>query len=242
MRRLAKEIKVCEITDGKPGAPLALRPEPVLRYTNPTLFLVDGTLWVWGERGRPTAVMKLGLAAPTGRERRWRCRVNALSPKQIEVEFDDGVTWSSQKDGLHLRPLSDTPAPVDAAAHRLIQAKDIARRLSASMQSANPSGRIELRLLSRPIDRYSDPKAGLLDGFLFSFVYGNTPSALLLLEACSEGANKQSWRCAMVRQGAAAATALLDGKPFWSVTSASPAADSGLFIGRLIPASAAEQE
>jgi len=44
MRRLAMEIKVREITEGKPGPPLALRPEPLLRFTNPTLRVVDGTL------------------------------------------------------------------------------------------------------------------------------------------------------------------------------------------------------
>src|SRR3954470_20837677 len=31
MRRLAKEMKVCEITDRKPGPPLVLRPEPLFR-------------------------------------------------------------------------------------------------------------------------------------------------------------------------------------------------------------------
>ena len=54
MRRLAKEVKVCVITDGKPGPPLPLRTEPLLRYSNAARNLVDGTLWRWGDAaGRP---------------------------------------------------------------------------------------------------------------------------------------------------------------------------------------------
>ena len=45
MRRWAKEAKVCEITAGKSGPPLPLRPEPLLRYSNPLTHVVDGTLW-----------------------------------------------------------------------------------------------------------------------------------------------------------------------------------------------------
>jgi hypothetical protein len=241
MRRLAKEVKVCEITDGKQGPPLALRPEPLLRYTNPTLGVVDGTLWGWGERGRPTAVMKLGFRGPARGQRHWAYRVNVLSAKQIEVTFGDGQTWSSRKPGLELSPLPDAPAPADSAARRLIQAKDIARRHSTSTESPNSGGRRQLRLLARPIDRYSDPAAGLLDGVLFSFVYTNNPSVLLVLEAWSEDKGERGWRYAFVRQGYGA-TALLDGKTVWSLSSDRPPADTGLFITRQMPASPAEQD
>jgi len=165
-----------------------------------------------------------------------------LSPKRIEVEFGDGLTWSSREPGLELRPLPDVPAPADSVAHRLIQAKDIARRLSVSMQTGNPSGRIQLRLLTRPIDRYNDKAAGLLDGVLFSFVYTNNPSILLVLEAWSEGAGVRTWRYAFARQSLGETTALLDGKPVWSVSSVGPPADAELFIRREMPAGPAEQD
>jgi hypothetical protein len=242
MRRLAKEVKVCESTDGKQGPPLALRPEPLLRYTNATLGVVDGTLWGWGERGRPSAVMKLGFRGPARGQRHWAYRVNVLSAKQIEVTFGDGQTWSSRKPGLELSPLPDAPAPADSAARRLIQSKDIARRHSVSAENTNPRGRIQLRLLPKPIDRYSDPKVGLLDGVLFSFVYTNNPSVLLVLEAWSEDKGARGWRYAFVRQGYGEVTALLDGKPVWSLSSDRPPADTGLFITRQMPASPEEQD
>jgi hypothetical protein len=242
MQRLAKEVKVCEIWEGKPGPPLALHPEPLLRYTNVTLQVVDGTLWAWGERGRPAAVMKLGLRAPTGGQRRWTFRVNVLSPKRIDVEFPDGLTWSSREHGLELQSLPGAPAPADSAAQRLIQAKDITRRLSTSLEATNPRGRVQLRLLPRPIDRYNDPTAGLLDGLLFSFVYTNNPSVLVVLEAWSEGAGARAWRYAVVRQGGGEMTALFDGKPLASVSSDLPSVDSELFIINRIPASPEEQD
>jgi hypothetical protein len=244
MRRMAKEVKVREITEGKAGPWLALRPEPLLRYTNPTLGAIDGTLWAWGERGRPAAVMKLGLGKPPSGRRRWAFRVNVLSSKPIEVEFPDVPTWSSRKSGVVLRPIPDAPAPAESAAHRLIQAKDIARRFSASAEAPGPSGRVQLRLLPRPIARYSEPTAGLADGVLFNFVYAGGPTALLVLEAGSEGAGMRIWRFALVGQGYdhGEVSALFDGKPIWNASSDRRPEDAGLFIRRVIPASPEEQD
>ncbi len=244
MRRLAKEVKVGEITDGKAGPPMAIRPEPLLRYSNPAGGAADGTLWAWGARGRPLAVLKLGLRGPTRGQRHWAYRLNVLSPRSIQVDFGDGRPWSSRDAGLEVRPIPDAPAPAESAAHRLAQAKEIARRFSASAQSPEPMGRTQLRLMPRPIDRYSDPMAGLLDGLLFSFVYTNNPSVLLVLEARSEGAGMRAWRFAFVRQGHdnRETSALLDGKPIWSVSTDGPPADTGLFVRRQSPASPEEQD
>ena len=141
-----------------------------------------------------------------------------------------------------MRALPSAPAPTDSAAQRLAQAKAIARRFSSSAQPLKPAGRMQFRLLTQPIDRYSDPEAGLLDGMLFSLVYTNNPSVLLVLEASSEGAGTRTWRFALVRQGAGEYSALLDGKPVWSVPNADPAVDTGLFIFRSVPANPAEQD
>src|SRR3954452_14074758 len=126
MRKLAKGIKIREITEGEAGPPLALRHDPLLHYSNPTPGgVVDGTLWGWGDRGRPPAVMKLGLAGPKRGERYWRLRVYVLSSKSIEVEFGYGVKWSSRQAGLEIRPLIDAPAPAGSATLLLIQAREI---------------------------------------------------------------------------------------------------------------------
>ena len=118
MLRFAKEIKVCENTAGKPGPPLPLRPDPLLRYSNPLTHVVDGTLWRWGDRGRPAAVLKLGFRGPTPGRRVWDFKVSALSPKTIEVEFGNGRRWSSRPPGeLQPRAVPDAPGLAGSPAH-----------------------------------------------------------------------------------------------------------------------------
>jgi hypothetical protein len=242
MRRLAKEVKVCEITDGKPGPPLVLRPGPLLRFSNPADVALDGTLWVWGERGRPPALMKLGLRERPPGQMHWHFGVTALSPKRVEVEFGDGSRWSSRLPGLPLQSVLDAAPPADSAAQRLTQAKFIARRVSIGVERQTAARRVPLRLLPRPIDLYSDPTAGLLDGVLFGFVEATVPVVLLLLEARSEAPGASKWRCAFMRQAAAEMTALLDGKVVWSVPRVPQPADTELFKARAMPASLAEQD
>jgi hypothetical protein len=241
MLRLAKEVKVCEITGGKPGPPLVLRPKPLLRFSNPADVALDGTLWVWGERGRPPALMKLGLRERPPGQMHWHFGVTALSPKRVEVEFGDGSRWSSRLSGLPLQAVPDAAPPADSAAQRLTQAKSIARRVSIGVERQTAARRIQLRLLPRPIDLYSDPTAGLLDGVLFGFVDATVPVVLLLLEAWSEGPGASRWRCAFLRQAAAEMTALLDGKLVWSVPRVPQPADTELFKARGMPASPEEQ-
>jgi hypothetical protein len=244
MRRLAKDLKVREINDGKPGPPLPLRPDPLMRYSNPTERVVDGTLWVWGERGRPPAVMKLGLREPMPGKRVWAVRVDPLSMKQIEVECPDGVTWTSRKNVLELRPLTGVAAPDESATRRLIQGKDIARRFSVSTEAPNLAGRRQFRLMPHPIDRYSDPEAGLLDGLFFNFAFTNNPSMLLVLEAIADGNKERTWRFAIVRQGRdlGVSTALFDGKPAWSAQPVRAPLRSDLFLLRPMPVRVGDPE
>jgi hypothetical protein len=240
MRRVAKGIKVSEITDGKPGPPLSLRPEPLFRFTSPGWNVVDGVLWGWGEPGRPGALMKVVLRGPTRAQLHWHSGITVLSPKRVAVEFRDGITWSSRPPGLIPASVPDAPAPADSAAHRLLQAKDIARRLSASAETPAPRGRVQLRLLPRPIDRYSDATAGLLDGMLFEFVSLASPAVLVVLEARSEATGVRTWRYAFARQGAGESIVLLDGKRVWGAPSVVPPANTELYMGRSLPDSAAE--
>jgi hypothetical protein len=135
MRRLAKGVKLAELEGGKPGAPCPLRPEPLLHYGDPDRHIVEGTLWAWGERGRPPAVMKLEYRRFTTDQKLWAVGVSALSPKRVEVELRDGETWVSRQPGLQPRPLPDAPAPADSAVPRLVQAKALARRFSIGVDT-----------------------------------------------------------------------------------------------------------
>src|SRR4029077_3289416 len=96
MRRVAKGIKVCEVMDGKPGPPLVLRPEPLLRYTASVWNEIDGALWRWGESGRPSVLMKVVFRGPRRGQMHWHANVTVLTSKRVEVEFRDGLRWSSR--------------------------------------------------------------------------------------------------------------------------------------------------
>jgi hypothetical protein len=103
------------------------------------------------------------------------------------------------------------------------------------------TGRIQLRLLPTPIDRRSDPEAGLIDGILFTFVYATSPVVLLGLEVWSDRAGVRTWRYGLVRQGTGEATANLDGKSVWTVPVLTSPIDSDLYVSRPISGCGAEE-
>ena len=78
---------------------------------------------------------------------------------------------------------------------------------------------------------------------LFDFVYATNPIVALVLEARSDGDEGRTWRYAFARQGTGAATALLDGKPVWSVPAVVAPVDSESYMTRPIaPAAPDEQD
>jgi hypothetical protein len=239
MRRVAKGIAVREITEGKPGPPMVLRPEPLLRFSTPVWRVVDGALWGWGKPGRPAVLMKVVRRGQKRDQLQWHVNVSVLTPIRVEVEFRDGVRWSSRLPGLEARSVPDAPVPADSAPQRLTQAKDLARRISVIEQVPNPISRVQLRLLPRPIDRYSDPMSGLLDGMFFCFVSEGNPAVHLMLEVWTEAGGPLTWRYLFARQGAGEGVALLDEKRLWSAPALRPPADTDLYMGRPLPDSAA---
>jgi hypothetical protein len=89
-----------------------------------------------------------------------------------------------------------------------------ARRFAVRLTS--PEGdESELRLMSRPLLRYSDSDVGVIDGAIFSFVVATDPEALLLIEASEQG-ESPAWRYALARFHFWNLSAALDGVPVWS--------------------------
>src|SRR5262249_20228875 len=60
MRRFAESLTIAEV-DGASERPVKLVSEPVLRFSDPDRLHSDGTLWVWGDRGRPRAFSEVFL-------------------------------------------------------------------------------------------------------------------------------------------------------------------------------------
>jgi hypothetical protein len=244
MRRLARTATLAELDEGKPGPPLTLKAEPLLLYGDPGRGIREGTLWAWAwaGRGRPAAVMKVEYwPGSGGDEGHWGICVGALSPRRVSVDFRDGLHWSSRKPGMELRRLPDAPAPADTPAQRLTQAKALARRFSAHVDTHRRAGTIQLRLLPRPADRYEDPDSKTLDGVLFGLVNATNPIVLMGLEARSDGPGPPAWHHGFARLGDGEATVLLDGKDVWSVPFIDSAyANAELYMTRPMPEGAEE--
>lgn len=182
----------------KPTA-LALRKEPVLRWSNPERGEIYGNVFVWTDRGRPEAIGSLF---------KWYSPYThmshefvSLSLGKIAAKRDGAETWRTEKPGVTLLPIPEAPRPADTAPGRLSQMRQLARQFTARSVDREKN-QLELRQLTQPIYRYDRPSGKQspewLDGALFVFVQGTDPEVFLLLEA-RPGDSGVAWHYGLAR-------------------------------------------
>jgi hypothetical protein len=98
------------------------------------------------------------------------------------------------------------------------QMKQIARRFEAHEDGGPARGRLQLRLMPRPVHRYADPESGLPDGAIFAFAFGTNPDLLLVLEPSQQSDPAPGWRYGLARLGGGATSVSLDGHEVWTET------------------------
>ena len=167
-----------------------------------------GTLWVWGKKGRPLALLSQNKAY---REPVWGFELVALS-EDVHVVMHDGWKWSPRAE-LKFLPFADAPQAANNDARRLSQMKTLAERFSVSEQYMNET--FELRLLPRPVYRYQDAENGLVDGGIFNFAHGTNPEALAVIE-CRNEPTGSAWSYGFLPLAGASVTAKLDGETVWT--------------------------
>jgi hypothetical protein len=186
----------------------------VLRFSNPTLGTKDGAMYLWVDRGRPRAMLKLYTYDDEHFSHEWQ----SLSEGAIAAERDGKPVWNPTDPGLRFSELPDAPGPAETAAERLRQMKALAEKFSATYTDGPPGTKpVELRLLIRPLFRYEtgdDPNC--LDGAVFAFANGTAPPALLLLEA-RRGGERHKWHHAFARMASGAVSARYAEKEVFSV-------------------------
>lgn len=216
MRRRAEGTKLYALAD-EGRQEIALIPEPLFQYSDQPRQIVAATLWGWGKPGRPAALEKVERY---GFDRYLYC-LASLSAGLIEVEWARDAEWKSEQPGLVLKPLPDGPPPAQSKRGRLTQLKNLARRFSATIHSAtNPieENHQEMRFLPRPICRYEDPTAALLDGAIFGFTtHGTNPDALLAIELYESRPGEPPWKYGLARMTTGGVTVRLDGSEIWDV-------------------------
>lgn len=231
-QRILDAMRVYAGPDRK-GALATRTSEPVLRYTDNTRLTSDSTLWLWGAAGRPIAIVAIEHYPKNPDAKRWICEVASLSSERISVEYGREIDWTANKPGLNLAKLEGAPAPAEQAAARLTQMKLLQRRFTAH-EKASIEGRIELRPLAKPLHRYQDVDAGIVDGAIFSFTNGTNPEVLLVLEARTTSQGSAEWQFALVQMTGEAVFAELDGKEVWKRGEADPPARRDAYVNAWI--------
>lgn len=166
------------------GFPKQLQPTPLFRYEDQTRGYVDGTVWRLGEQGRPLALITAELhpnylnGGPV-----IVYDFLSLTERPFTAKSADVPGWSPRGSAVTMQRLPDAPEPAKAAAARLGQMKQLARRFSATQEVTElDTSFVHLRLLPREIDRYSPEPQADSDGASFLFVNGRNPGVVLLLE------------------------------------------------------------
>jgi hypothetical protein len=227
MRRLADRIQIHSTPDRT--TEVSRLPEPVLRYADATRVLSDSTLWVWSDGGRPSAIVGLEFYGKRPAKSQWLCEVASVSSQRIAVTCGDELQWTAREPGAKFTRLAGVVG--ERPATRLIQMRDLQRRFTAHEQTP-VEGRIELRPLAKPLHRYEDAAAGILDGAILSFANGTNPEVFLMLEAIREPKGDVVWQYALIQMTGAVVTVELDGQELWSRGEADPPAVRDAYVNR----------
>ncbi|HEV3343772.1 MAG TPA: hypothetical protein VG125_25590 [Pirellulales bacterium] len=209
MRRRAEHTHIFVVEEGR-QTEVALRGEPVFRYADQPRGIVDGTLWVWGEPGRPVALQKVEYFPPTPTS--WTYCLASLSLGLVGAEWRGGRRWTATKPGVEMRFLDDGPEPSTTKPGRMRQMRDLARRFTVKGSEGTSRGE-QLRLISQPIHRYAD--ADLEDGAIFGFGSGTNPNCLLLVELHRKGERDERWQYGFIGMSAESLRARLDDREVW---------------------------
>lgn len=210
MRTSVEQIVITP-TDPSDKRDLTVKPQPLLRYSDPARGVADSALWRIGLKGRPIALVSSEVYGPSANKAfQMNQEFLAVENPRLTMRTNSFYWTPPAVAALKLEPLSSSDAPADKPTLRLNQMKRLAQKFTLREFYQDES--IELRLLPTPIDRYEPADKPNSDGAIFAGVWGTNPEVLLFIE--SDGS---AWSYGFVRSGAAKLWALLDGKEVWSV-------------------------
>lgn len=196
---------------------LSLDQTPVLRWTNPLEGgSIHGVGYIWRNSGRPIVLGQL-FSYLDGKGGRVYCHaMHSLARKDEKLTgLREGKEfWTPDSPGVEMRDVPAAPAPSPRRVARLAQMKAISRRFAAYTEEAT-RGKRNLRLLPTPLYRFGETGSKDSDGSLFSFVVGNDPEVVLLVEQDKRSAGESVWRYGIVRSTRSNAAATLDEREVW---------------------------
>jgi hypothetical protein len=207
------EVSALKVREsGRGGEAFRLVGEPVLKWSNPIRGSVFGDVYIWTLKGRPVAVASyLEWFQPfQSRE----VELHSLSLGPLFAERADGLSWTTNRAGVELKPIPGAPAPAATAAQRLRQIRELAKEFTGR-QLAPGGVEYEMRLLLQPIYRYESTEGDLVDGALFAIVLATDPEIFLQIEARKAGGGLQ-WQYALARFNSVQLAVSHKGREIWN--------------------------
>ena len=117
-KELLEKYKV--VSQGEKPVVGELVPEPILNWDDIERGHFYGTLWIWGQKGRPTGMIEIYTVDLEKKVTGWPRNVcHSLSTEAVRPE-GPRWNWSPDKPGLKLQKL-DVPEP--AASSKLVESK-----------------------------------------------------------------------------------------------------------------------
>jgi hypothetical protein len=202
MKRSAAQFTISPAADRK--HPFKWHETPVMRWTDPEVGLKDGAVFLWIDRGRPQAILKLYTRDNKLFAHEWQ----SLSENPIVAEGSGKAIWNPSDSGIKFHELPDAPKPAESPLERLRQMKAVAGKFTVTCTpSPQESKPFDLRLLIQHLIRFeANEESKCLDGALFAFANGTDPQGLLLIEARkSDQGERYYYAIAKMSTGAVAA-------------------------------------
>jgi len=210
---------------------LVLEKTPLLFYTNPVrLNQQHGSIFLWTQSGRPAVFGSIWSAVnrndPTVRFVTHEFHSLAES-SDVRASKDAVQVWTAGEAGIEWQTLADSPAPAASRPSRLIQMRQLARRLNARITAEEAS---DLRLMTNPLYRYPESAIGH-DGAVFAFCLATDPELILLVEA-DLAASKPAYKAAFARFGNLAMEVADGDKRIWTCDRGTPGRSEGKYYLR----------
>ncbi|MDR3637512.1 MAG: hypothetical protein P4L84_27150 [Isosphaeraceae bacterium] len=213
-REIAQGVRV-KSADGATAFPIMA--EPIYRFEDPARTFSGGAVWAYGKTGRPAALVTIALEKRPEGGVQWVEELTSLSSGAIQADVQTPQRlwrWEPPRAGFTVAAIAPASAPGEDERKRLRQMRELALRFKAyefwKPARAASAERYELRLLPQPVHRYRDPSAGIIDGGIFLFAYGQNPEVALVIEARMEGTAMPAWTYGLGRLAAAKLLVRLD--------------------------------
>lgn len=186
--------------------------KPLLFYGDPTRHNDRGSVWAWGRKGRPAAVLELYRGET--KRRMWVAVICNTSGEKLRASRAGALWWRENASTAKLKDIPGAAVPAAETPLRQRQLKLLAQKFTAHEFWDPDNSRYELRLLKRPLCTYRDEANGLLDGGLFTLANGTNPEILLFVEARvdPENRSKRIWQYTVGRLAHAELHLQYDGK------------------------------